>query len=177
MNTILGGLFQSRINHNIREVKGYSYGVNSGFAYGRGPGAFRAGGGIVTAKTDSALIEFMKEFKGARGDVPFTDDEIEQGKAALVQGLPRRFASVDAIGSAIGSIYVQDLPESYYRDFARNVDAVTRDDLVRVAKKYVDMEHLNIVIVGDKATIEESLRKTGIAPVVLLDAEGKPLAP
>ena len=176
MNAILGGLFQSRINHNIREVKGYSYGVSSNFAFGRGPGPFRAGGGIVTAKTDSALIEFMKEFKGARGDVPFTDDEIAQGKAALVQGLPRRFSSVEAIGGSVASIYVQDLPESYYRDYARNVEAVTRDDLVRVAKKYVDMEHLNIVIVGDRATIEENLRKTGIAPIVVLDAEGKPIS-
>jgi zinc protease len=176
MNTILGGLFQSRINHNIREVKGYSYGVNSAFAFGRGPGPFRAGGGIVTAKTDSALIEFMKEFKGARGEVPFTDDEIAQGKAALVQGLPARFSSVQATGGSIGSLYVQDLPESYFRDYARNVEAVTRDDLVRVAKKYVDMEHLNIVIVGDRATIEENLRKTGIAPIVVLDADGKPIS-
>jgi len=61
MNEMLGALFQSRLNHNIREVKGYSYGVNSSFAFGRGPGPFRAGGDIVTAKTDSALIEFVKE--------------------------------------------------------------------------------------------------------------------
>ena len=61
MNTILGGMFQSRLNANIREEKGYSYGVNSSFAYGKGPGAFRAGGDIVTAKSDAALVEFMKE--------------------------------------------------------------------------------------------------------------------
>ena len=71
MNTLLGGLFQSRLNHNIREEKGYSYGVGSGFSYGRGPGAFNAGGGIVTAKTDSALIEFMKEIRGVQGAIPF----------------------------------------------------------------------------------------------------------
>ncbi|MEP7002759.1 MAG: pitrilysin family protein, partial [bacterium] len=64
MNHLLGGMFQSRLNHDIREVKGYSYGVNSNFAYGRGPGAFRAGGGIVSAKSDSALIGFMTHFKG-----------------------------------------------------------------------------------------------------------------
>ena len=66
MNTILGGMFQSRLNANIREEKGYSYGVNSSFAYGKGPGAFRAGGDIVSAKTDAALVEFMKELRGHR---------------------------------------------------------------------------------------------------------------
>ncbi len=173
MNTLLGELFQSRLNYNIREVKGYSYGVGSGFAYGRGPGAFEAGGGVVTAKTDSALIEFMKELKGVQGGIPFTADEVKQGKESLIQSLPNRFSSVSGIGGAISSIYLQDLPETYYQEFAAKINAVTADDLVRVAKKYIDLEHLNIVIVGDRATIEEPLRKTGIAPVVVLDAQGK----
>ena len=175
MNTLLGGLFQSRLNHNIREVKGYSYGVGSGFAYGRGPGPFEAGGGIVTAKTDSALIEFMKELRGVQGGIPFTEDEVTQGKESLIQGLPARFSSVAGIAAAISSIYLQDLPETYFQDYAAKVNAVTADDLVRVAKKYIDLEHMNIVIVGDRATVEEPLRRTGIAPVVVLDTQGKPV--
>ena len=175
MNTLLGGLFQSRLNHNIREVKGYSYGVNSQFAFGRGPGAFRAGGGIVTAKTDSALMEFMKEFNGVRGDVPFTDDEIKQGKQSLIQSLPETFASVNGIRVAAAGIYVQELPEDYYQQYAAKVNAVTRDDLMRVARKYIDLDHLNIVIVGDRAVVEEGLRKTGIAPIVPLDVDAKPV--
>jgi len=176
MNQILGGLFQSRINHDIREVKGYSYGAGSGFDYGRGPGAFEAGGGIVTAKTDSALIEFMKQLKGAQGGVPFTDDEIAQGKASLIQSLPRRFSSVNAIGASVGSVFVEGLPDAYWQQFAENVQRVTADDLVRVARKYIDLDHLNIVIVGDRATIEAPLKATGIAPVVILDADGKPIS-
>ena len=175
MNTLLGELFQSRLNHNIREVKGYSYGVGSGFAYGRGPGPFEAGGGIVTAKTDSALIEFMKELRGVQGGIPFTADEVAQGKESLIQSLPTRFSSVAGVGSAISSIYLQDLPESYYQEFAAKINAVTADDLVRVARKYIDLDHLNIVIVGDRAVIEEPLRKTGIAPVVVLDVNAKPV--
>ncbi len=175
MNNLLGGLFQSRLNHNIREVKGYSYGVSSGFGFGRGPGAFRAGGGIVTAKTDSALIEFMKEFRGVEGDVPFTDDEIAQGKESLIQSLPRRFSSVNGIGASVASIFTQDLPQSFYQDFPAKINAVTREDLVRVAKKYVDLQHLNIVIVGDRSAVEGPLKATGIAPVVVLDLDGKPV--
>ena len=67
MNTMLGGMFQSRLNANIREEKGYSYGVTSCFAFGKGPGAFRTGGDIVGDKTDAALVEFMKELRGILG--------------------------------------------------------------------------------------------------------------
>ena len=175
MNTIVGGLFQSRLNHLIREVKGYSYGVGSGFAYGRGPGAFRAGGAIVTAKTDSALMDFMNELRGAQGGKPFTEDEIRQGKDALVQSLPARFAAVNAANTAISQIYTLGLPETYYQEFAAKVNAVTSDDLVRVAKQYIDMNRLAITVVGDRAVIEEPLRRTGIAPIVILDIEGKPV--
>src|SRR6185312_11554075 len=86
LNTILGGQFQSRLNANIREQKGYSYGVNSGFSYGKGPGAFRAGVSIFTAKTDAALIEFMNELKGIVGEKPITDEEIKTAKESLIQG-------------------------------------------------------------------------------------------
>ena len=175
MNNILGGLFQSRLNHLIREVKGYSYGVGSDFAFGRGPGAFRAGGGIITAKSDSALMDFMEQIKGVEGGVPFTEDEIKQGKESLIQGLPQRFGTVGATNNAIASLYVQDLPENYFQDYAAKINAVTPDDLVRVAKKYIDLNNLNIIIVGDRATIDEPLRKTGIAPIVFLDIDGKPI--
>ena len=177
MNHMLGGLFQSRLNHNIREVRGYSYGITSSFAFGRGPGAFRAGGGVISAKTDSALIEFMKEFRGVRGEIPFTDDEVQQGKESLVQSLPKRFNSVNTIAGSVAGVFTQDLPQTYYQDYAANVRGVTREDLVRVAKKYIDLEHLDIVIVADRATVEAPLAATGIAPIVVLDVEGQPAPP
>jgi len=174
MNNILGQLFQSRLNHNIREEKGYSYGVSSRFGFGRGPGAFNAGGGIVTAKSDLALIEFMNEFRGVMGEKPFTDDEITQGKESLIQSMPQRFASVNALGNSVAAIFTQDLPQTYYQDYAAKINAVTREDLVRVAKKYIDIDHLNLVVVGDRSVIEAPLRATGIAPIVLLDVDGRP---
>ena len=175
MNHLLGGMFQSRLNHDIREVKGYSYGVRSNFAYGRGPGAFNAGGGIVSAKSDSALIGFMTHFRGVQGEMPFTDDELKVGKESLVQSLPSRFSTVNGIAAAISSIYTQDLPETYFKDYAAKIGAVTRDDLVRVAKQYIDLDHMNLVIVGDRASIEGPLKATGIAPIQLLDVEGRPV--
>ena len=177
LNTILGGQFQSRLNANIREQKGYSYGVNSGFSYGKGPGAFRAGGSIFSDKTDAALVEFMKELKGIVGEKPITDEEIQTAKEALIQGLPQRFASVSAISNAITSLTVQGLPDDFYQTYAKNVSAVTKEDLLRVAKRYIDLNHLAIVIVGDRAAVESSLKATGIAPITIIDIEGNPAAP
>ena len=176
LNTMLGGMFQSRLNANIREQKGYSYGVGSSFSYGKGPGAFEAGGEIVTAKSDSALIEFMKELRGIRGGRPITDEELKTAEDNLVQGLPQSFASVRAVNGAISDIYLEELPQDYYQNFARSVRAVTKEDVARVANKYIDPDHLAIVIVGDRKQIEGPLKATGIAPLVLLDLNGDPVA-
>jgi len=174
MNTMLGGLFQSRLNANIREEKGYSYGVSSSFAFGRGPGAFRTGGDIQSAKTDAALIEFMKELRGIAGSRPVTDEELTTAKDALIQRLPNTFGSVAGLNGAIATLWMQGLPDNYYQQFEKAIAAITREDVVRVAKQYIDLGHLAIVIVGDRATIEGPLKATGIAPIVVLDIEGNP---
>lgn len=176
LNTILGGQFQSRLNANIREQKGYSYGVNSNFAFGKGPGAFRAGGSIFSAKTDAALIEFMKELKGIVGERPITDEELQTAKDNLIQGLPQRFASVSAIGNSITGLTVQGLPDNYYQNYAKAVAAVTKEDLTRVANLYIDLDHLAIVIVGDRSAVEAALKATNIAPITILDLDGNPVA-
>ncbi len=175
MNHILGGLFQSRLNHDIRELKGYSYGVSSRFAFGRGPGAFQAGGGIVSAKSDSALIGFMQHLSGAGTTEPFTDEEVHTGKESLIQSLPSRFETVNGVAAAISSIYTLDLPETYYQDYSSKINGVTKEDMTKAAKKYIDWSHMNLVIVGDKLAIEKSLQATGIAPIILTDIDGKPV--
>jgi zinc protease len=174
MNRILGGQFQSRLNANIREEKGYSYGVSSSFAFGKGPGPFRAGGDVVTTKTDAALIEFMKELRGIVGSRPVTEDELATAKDGLIQRLPDQFASVTAINGAITGIYVQNLPEDFYQQYAKNVSAITKEDVLRVAKQYIDLDHLAIVIVGDRTAVEAPLKATNVAPITLLDIDGNP---
>jgi len=172
MNTILGGMFQSRLNANIREDKGYSYGVSSNFAYGRGPGAFRTGGDIVTEKSDAALVEFMKELRGIAGARPVTDDELATAKDALIQRLPGTFASVSAINTALTTLWTQNLPDDYYQQYARRIAAIGRDDVVRVARQYVVADQLAIVVVGDRSAIEAPLKSTGIAPIEAYDIDG-----
>jgi zinc protease len=175
MNTILGGMFQSRLNANIREEKGYSYGVNSNFGYGKGPGAFRTGGDIVSAKSDAALVEFVKELRGIGGSRPVNDDELKTAKDSLIQRLPGSFESVQNVNNTIVSLWTQGLPDNYYQQYISRISAVKKEDVVRVAKQYIDMEHLTIVIVGDRASIESTLRATGIAPIALTDGDGNVL--
>ena len=172
MNTILGGMFQARLNANIREEKGYSYGVSSGFGFGKGPNPFRTGGDIVGDKTDAALVEFMKELRGILGERPVTDEELKTAKESLVQRLPGAFASAGAINGALTGLWVQSLPDNYYQQYSKSIMAITADDVVRVAKRYLDLDHLAIVIVGDRKTIEAPLAATKIAPITHLDIEG-----
>jgi len=122
------------------------------------------------------LIEFMKELKGIVGEKPITDEELKTAKDSLIQGLPQRFASVNAISNAITSLTVQGLPDDYYQQYAKNVSAVTKEDVLRVAKRYIDLEHLAIVIVGDRSAVEAALKATNIAPITYIDIEGNPAA-
>jgi zinc protease len=114
----------------------------------------------------------MKELRGILAEKPITDDEMKTAKETLVQRLPSLFGSVTGVNNTITGLYLSDLPPDYYQNYAKAVSAVTRDDVLRVAKKYIDLEHLNIVIVGDRKSIEGPLKATGIAPIVILDPEG-----
>ena len=99
---------------------------------------------------------------------------INGAKESLIQGLPQRFSSGPATSGAITTLVLQGLPDDYYQNYAKNVSAVTKEDLARVAKRYIDLEHLAIVIVGDRASVEGPLKATGIAPITVLDIEGNP---
>ena len=175
MNTILGGIFQSRLQHNIREEKGYSYGVNSRFAYGKGPGR------VPWRRIDDDREDRQRAHRVHEGATRRPGrTSVHRRRARARKGGARakfaeQFATVGATSNAITNIYLQGLPQDYYQTFATKVNAVTKDDLVRVAKKYIDLGHLNIIIVGDRAVIEDPLRKTGIAPIVILDPDAKPV--
>ncbi len=162
MNTILGGMFQSRLNANIREEKGYSYGVNSNFAYGKGPGAFRTGGDIVTAKSDAALVEFMKELRGIVGSRPITDEELTTAKDALIQRLPATFASVSSINSADYNA-VDPEPAGRLLPAVREtrMAAITKDDVSEWRSNTSRSTISTIVIVGDRSVIEGPLKGDG----------------
>ena len=175
MNTILGGSFTSRLNQNLREEKGYTYGAGSSFALRREPGPFTARAEVVSAKTDSALVEFMKELRGVLDTVP--QDELAKAKRYLQLQLPGDFETTRDIAAQLSPLLLYGLPLDYYDSYVQRIDAVTQADVRRVASRYIDPSHLAIVIVGDRATIEPGLRALGIADISIRSLEGEPVRP
>ena len=175
MNSILGGGITSRISMNLREDKGYTYGANSGWQFRRGAGPFRAGGDIQTSVTKEAVVEFMKELNGIRGDIPITAKELDYNKQSLIRRYPAQFETVGAISNQLSNLVVYGLPDTYFNDYISKVNAVTLDDVNRVAKQYLDPSKMAIVIVGDRKVIEPGLKDLGYS-ITILDSEGKPVS-
>ena len=173
MDAILGGLFQSRLNLNIREVHGYSYGFNSGAFWQKGPSSERAQGAVTREKTDSSLIQAMKEIRGMTGGIPVTADELAAAKNSLTLSLPSRVQSNAGIAGMVSEIVDENLPKDWWARYIAQVNATTAADVAALSAKYMDPDHLVILIVGDGAKITQAVRATGIAPMVALDKTGK----
>jgi predicted Zn-dependent peptidase len=173
MNTILGGSFTSRLNQNLRETKGYTYGARSVFDFRRDAGPFTASAEVVAAKTDSALIEFMKELRAIRDTVP--TPELEKAKRYVQLRLPAIFETTQGIAGQLAPVALYGLPLDYYNSYVQRIEAVTQADVQRVAQRYVDPAKLAIVIVGDRKSIEPGLRAANAGPVVLRDLWGQPI--
>jgi predicted Zn-dependent peptidase len=174
LNTILGGSFTSRLNQNLRETHGYTYGASSQFDMRRMPGPFLAASSVVTAKTDSALIEFMRELRRIR-DEAVPQAELDKAKAYISLGLPSDFETTGRTAARVRELLLYDLPLDYYATFIPRIDAVTAADVQRVARQYVDPEHLAIVIVGDRSRIAAGLDALHEGPIAYRDLWGQAL--
>lgn len=173
MNTTLGGSFTSRLNQNLRERKGYTYGARSAFTMRRDAGPFTASAEIATANTDSALFEFMKELRAIRTPLPAA--ELAKTKRYLQLGYAEEFESTSDIAAQVSALVPFGLPLSTLNSFNGGIGAVTAADVQRVANKYLDPSKLAIVVAGDRASIEPALKATKIAPVEIRDARGRPV--
>lgn len=172
MNTILGGSFTSRLNQNLRETHGYTYGARSGFDMRRAAGPFTASAEIVAAKTDSGLIEFMKELNAIRDTVP--TDELNKAKRYLQLGLPADFETTQQIATALVPVALYGLPLDYYNNYVQSIEGITQADVQRVAKQYINPGSLAIVVVGDRKSIESGLKAVNTGPISIRDFFGKP---
>ena len=167
MNTILGGSFTSRLNSNLREDKGYTYGAGSGFAMRQEPGPFVARAAVNTPVTDKAVVEFLRELRRL-ADEPVGDVELDRARKYLALLLPQRFETVASVGAQIAEQVLNELPEDYYETYVERVMEVTTDDVRRVAGEYLDPDDMIIVIAGDHSSIREGLEGLGLGSVTLL---------
>jgi len=172
LNTILGGAFTSRLNQNLRETHGYTYGAFSQFAARRLAGAFVALASVVTAKTDSSLVEFLKELRRIREE-PVPEGELAKAKAYVTLGLPGDFETTGGAAARFREVLSYGLPLDYYDRYIGRIGAVTAADVQRVARQYIDPDHFDIVVVGDKAQIEAGIRALNEGPIVYRDLWGQ----
>jgi zinc protease len=173
---VLGGSFGSRINMNLREVHGYTYGAFSYFNQYREGGPFLASSLVRTDVTGPAAKELLGELKRFPVDPP-VGEELEKAKSASVQSLPGEFETDRAIASSLGSIFLYDHPLDYFAKLPERFRAVTAEDVKRVAQEYIHPDHLIIVAAGDRAKIEPQLKDAGLGAVEVRDIDGKLVAP
>lgn len=171
MNTILGGSFTSRLNQNLRETKGYTYGAGSGFALRQVAGPFTASAEIVAAKSDSALVEFFKELRSIREAVP--QHEVDKAKQYLQLQLPAQFETTADIAQGLVPVARYNLPLDYFNNYAQNIGAVSQQDIQRVAQQYIRPDKFAVVIVGDRKAIEPGLRALNIGKLEIRDMAGR----
>ncbi len=177
MNQILGGQFSARVNMNLREDKGYTYGARSGFSFRRGAGPFTASAGVQTAVTKESVVEFIKELNGIRGAIPVTQAELDYSKQSIIRGFPRTVETVGQIAGQLSNLVVYDLSDDYINDFLAKIAKVTIADVNRVANKYLTPDQMAIVIVGDRKVIEPGLLQIADwgDSIIFLDTEGNPV--
>lgn len=171
MNTLLGGSFSSRLNSNLRETKGYTYGAGSGFTYRPIPGPFIARSAVRTDVTDSSLIEFFKEFRRIR-DTAVDAVELERAKAYLALGLAGDFETTSQMAGQVEDLLRFGLPMTYYEDYVPRIMAVTVQDVQRVARQYLQPERFTIVVVGDLKTIRPGIEALKLGPISVSDLSG-----
>jgi zinc protease len=164
MNTMLGGLFSSRINMNLREQHGYTYGASSFFWYYRGTGPFLAYAQVRTDVTAPATEQLFKELDGIHTN-PLTDAELRQAKDSIIRSMPGDFESANGVNGKLADLWLYNLPLDYYASLPAKIEGVTSADAVAAATKYIRPENLLVIEVGDKAKIEQSLKDLKLGPV------------
>jgi zinc protease len=172
MNMSLGGLFSSRINLNLREQHGYSYGAGSVFQYRKSPGPFYVATGVRTDVTGPSVSEIFKEINRME-EVPLAADELALARDSLVRSLPGLFETSQQVVGSLANVYVYDLGLDYFTKYAQQIGAVTAEAAHDVAKRYLVPGKMIVVAVGDRAKIAPQLQKLNLGATEVRDPDGK----
>jgi predicted Zn-dependent peptidase len=170
-NMVLGGQFVSRVNLNLRQDKGFTYGARTSFDFRRLPGPFTLQVSVHTAATGRAIAESLAEIDGIRGQRPVTPEELALGVAALTRGFARNFETAEQIARAVGQIALYDLPDDYFDAFVPAVERVTAADVTRVAARHLDPDRLSVLVVGDLDAVGADLAGLGFGDPLVLAPE------
>jgi len=174
MNYPLGGAFSSRINLNLREDKGYTYGASSYFSGSEYAGPFTAAAGVRSNVTDSAVMEFIKEIKNFNS-TGVTDQELAFTKSAMGQSDALKYETAYQKANFLNNIITYNLDQDFVTKQTTILKEINKDEINALSKKYLPMDKMVIVVVGDKELVKPGLAKLGY-DVIETDTDGKPLS-
>jgi len=168
MNAILGGLFSSRLNLNLREQHAYTYGAHSAFDWRRAASPFEISTAVETAVTADALREIVAEFTRIREE-PVSDTELSLAVSYLVGVFPIRFETTAEVAGGLANVEIFRLPSNYFDTYRERISAVTVQDVLRVARAHLDPGRLQVVVVGNADAIREPIAALGLGPISVYD--------
>ena len=174
MNAVLGGLFSSRINLNLREAHAYTYGAFSGFDWRKGPGPWEVSTAVQSDVTDAAAREALGEILRMREEM-ITLDELSLATSYLDGVFPIRYETTAALAAAIANAQLYGLPDDYFDTYRTHIRAVSAADVRDAAATHLRPELLQLVVVGDPDKIREPLERLGFGPLTVYDADGREL--
>jgi zinc protease len=172
MNTILGGLFASRLNMNLREAKGYSYGAFSFLGENRDVGPIVIGAAVREDATGPSVTEMLKEAKGML-DTEVTPEELTLAKESISRSLPALFETTTSTVGTIGSLYLHDQPPDYYESLPGRINAMTSAEVLQATRKHLKPDDMLVVAVGDRGKILPQIAKLNIGPIGHRDPDGR----
>jgi zinc protease len=175
MNAVLGGLFSSRINLNLRETHGYTYGAHSAFEWRRWAGPFSIDAAVARDVTAAAVREVLTELDRIRAE-PVTASELSLATSYLDGVFPIRYETTAAIAAALGNLVVFGLSPDYYDRYRANVRAVTTDAALVAARAHIFPDRLQLIVVGDPGTVRGPLEELDFGPITVYDDRGEPIA-
>ncbi|HEY6401008.1 MAG TPA: pitrilysin family protein, partial [Blastocatellia bacterium] len=175
LNAILGGQFTSRINMNLREEKGYTYGAGTFPFPAKGQGLLAVYAPVRTDVTKESLQELMKELREIRDARPPTMDEVKFAQSNLTMSLPGQYETAGGIAGKINDIVTYGLPDDFYSKYPADVKATTPEALAALAKKRLLPDQMILLIVGDRAVIEPKIKELNLGQINYIDADGKPV--
>ena len=161
---------------NLREDKGYTYGVGSGMLDARGQGVFMVFSAVRTDVTRESIAEVMKELRDIRGPRPVSPEEMRLAQNNLTLSLPGQHETVSRLAEKVFEIVMYGLPEDYFSTYPDKVRGTTVEDLIDLANERILPDNLLLVVIGDRTTVENDIKELKLGPVEYLDRDGRPLS-
>ncbi len=176
-NRVLGGQFTARINMNLREDKGYTYGARSGVTNQKHSGYYRASASVKANTTAPSIVEFLKELRNITKDQPITELEFKNAQGSMLQGFPAYFEKSSGVLRRYASVDAYKRPDNWLQEYNNRVSGVTIKSAQAELNSLIDINHLVVVVVGDWKIAGEAVAALNLGEVVYLDHNAKPVVP